>query len=272
MEMVDEDAEEPVRTLSREVSQGVVAVLREPLPCERDKLENLCARDPCAFLRRNGHLADVEELRKSLEGELVPGDELEFTLNVLELRERGTRRRKEGSPGSRVKNRRYMALQRMLHESDYFSDERLEERDPLLFHRQVGRYLPQHAKQGKTGIVEAIVDSFDATDLLRRRLRQRGLEIGLGMQEESDFEAMLSKERESDSEALQDGRPHQDQLDDNRNELLTVMSHRFVGGLDESYFNYRDVDESDQYDDTVQEERDAEEMYFDAQSTDDDVQ
>mmetsp|Transcript_1183 Transcript_1183/g.3666 ORF Transcript_1183/g.3666 Transcript_1183/m.3666 type:complete len:272 (+) Transcript_1183:274-1089(+) len=271
MDAEEEEVEERVRTVPRDVARSVVDTLKEPLPAERDKLENQCARDPCDFLRRNGHLADLEELRKALKDEAVPGDDLDFLLNVLEMRERGTRRRKEVSYASRVKNRRYIALQRMLHSSDYFSDENLEDRDPLLFHRHIGRYLPQRPQRGATGIVEVVVDSFDATSLLRRRLQQRGMEIGLGMQNESDFEAMMSKEKESDSEALQDGPPLQDQLDDNRDELITIMSQRFLDGLDESYFDYRDVDESEKYDDTVQEERDAEELYFDAQSTDEEA-
>jgi len=246
MDAEEEEVEERVRTVPRDVARSVVDTLKEPLPAERDKLENQCARDPCDFLRRNGHLADLEELRKALKDEAVPGDDLDFLLNVLEMRERGTRRRKEVSYASRVKNRRYIALQRMLHSSDYFSDENLEDRDPLLFHRHIGRYLPQRPQRGKhpitklcadlrlrcrqttgaTGIVEVVVDSFDATSLLRRRLQQRGMEIGLGMQNESDFEAMMSKEKESDSEALQDGPPLQDQLDDNRDELITIMSQR----------------------------------------------
>ncbi|NWH82408.1 CCD97 protein, partial [Piaya cayana] len=55
--------------------------------------------------------------------------------------ERGVWGRPRRSPArTRLRNRRYAALRRLIQEGDYFSEEAMRAREPLLYHHYIGRY------------------------------------------------------------------------------------------------------------------------------------
>uniref|UniRef100_A0A915AQL3 CCD97-like C-terminal domain-containing protein n=1 Tax=Parascaris univalens TaxID=6257 RepID=A0A915AQL3_PARUN len=67
--------------------------------------------------------------------------EISFYAKAVVEREKtklGTKRRETA-----VRNKRYAEMERLKRESDYFSNSKMREREPLLFDKMVGRFLPE---------------------------------------------------------------------------------------------------------------------------------
>lgn len=52
---------------------------------------------------------------------------------------------------ARVKNRRLAAMRRLAAEGEYFSDEAMRQRAPLLYHQHIGQYMPDEGQQQGQG-------------------------------------------------------------------------------------------------------------------------
>ncbi|XP_063700364.1 coiled-coil domain-containing protein 97 [Culicoides brevitarsis] len=77
---------------------------------------------------------------------------------------------------SLVKNRRFMALQRMMDTSDYFSETEMMRREPDLYHQLVGRYLTDEETRQRDSqecpgdsLVNILLQGIDKDEISRKR-------------------------------------------------------------------------------------------------------
>lgn len=101
-------------------------------------LQEILEKKPTSFLMRFGrHLAE-EDLRNF---EHLRGDyEIDFRLNEVK-NIIDSKKTKTG-----IRNRRFECLQRLMKDSDYFSEENMRKRSPLLYEEYIGQYLTEEEK------------------------------------------------------------------------------------------------------------------------------
>nr|XP_056702055.1 coiled-coil domain-containing protein 97 [Euleptes europaea] len=168
---------------------------------------------------------------------------------------------------TRVRNKRYAALQQLIRGGEYFSDEQMRCRDPLLYEQYIGQYLSNQELQELGGCKQeagcslsgVLLDSYQE-DIIQQRLQ---------VQQEQE-EACLEEEEDSDSdddEAMASN-PTDDWVPDReekaflREEFTSRMYQRFLDGKDRD-FNYSEVDENPDFDNLDIVSQDEEERYFD---------
>ncbi|XP_062868953.1 coiled-coil domain-containing protein 97 [Trichomycterus rosablanca] len=162
---------------------------------------------------------------------------------------------------TRVRNHRYAALRTLQEEGQYFSEEQMRIREPLLYEQYIGQYLNEEEilqrsedamKNGPTGLADLLINSYQEK-LLQNRL-----------QEEQDREdcAEQEDEQENDEPTQVEWEPTAEEKTMLREEFLSQMHQRFLDGKDQD-FNYSEVDENPTYDNLDIVSHDAEERYFD---------
>ncbi|KAK3512138.1 hypothetical protein QTP70_031262 [Hemibagrus guttatus] len=162
---------------------------------------------------------------------------------------------------TRVRNHRYAALRALQKEGQYFSEEQMRFREPLLYEQYIGQYLSEEEilqrseeamQNGPTGLSDLLIDSYHEQVLQKRLQEEQGRENSAEQEEEEDDEEPRQAEWEPTTEekALL------------REEFLSQMHQRFLEGKDKD-FNYSEVDENPDYDNLDILSRDAEERYFD---------
>ena len=92
------------------------------------------------FLSRFGSYLTPEELKYFENNSYTPEENYEIKFYLNEIRKTHYGRKKL------VKNRRYAAMQKMLKETNYFSDVEMMCRDPLLYEQFVGQYMTDSEK------------------------------------------------------------------------------------------------------------------------------
>jgi hypothetical protein len=207
---------------------------------------------------------------------------------------------KSDKNNAKVKNRRYEALQRLIKAGEYFSDESMKSRDPLLYDEMIDKYEENQAivthsndyTDGKclTNFFMRHLDSLNHQDRLAKLKNAQqnemneepdGDTVGLTdgdiqpTDKSNDMEYDTDQEEDEDNDTDSIGRTINEkyisdktkQLDPEerltmRNEFLMIMHRKFLNGED-SNFDYDAVDFNDDYDDIEIESRDLEENYFD---------
>jgi hypothetical protein len=172
-----------------------------------------------------------------------------------------------------IKNRRFEALQRLDSNGDYFSDHEMQTRNPFLFEQMVGQYMTDKEKRELTRIkYEKNYDKITFSSFLIEQIEKSEVEKRFQMQEE--FEDNARQESDSDeSECTETSDIKTDTtIDSNerqrlREEFKKIMFEQFLSGNDSQFFDYNQVDYSDQYDSNQIEDRDEEEKYFDAEDS-----
>ncbi|KXZ56648.1 hypothetical protein GPECTOR_1g584 [Gonium pectorale] len=201
---------------------------------------------------------------------------------------------------ARVKNRRLAAMRRMVAEGEYFSDESMRQRAPLLYHQQlkvlegtarspwalsipfgppgVGESAAGHGGggQGPAGHLfsQFLLRQHDEAQLVMRRMREQQEEDAQFSEHESDEEE--EEEEEDGDTAMSDGErprsrrarggaPSAADVAQMRRDFVSEMEARFLLGQDGQYVDYATIDADASLDaDWLEEEsRDAEEKYFD---------
>lgn len=221
-------------------------------------LASLMQSKPGSFLMRFGTLLDQADL-DHIKSIVKIDYEVKFRLKELERSiELGTK-----SQRNLVKNRRFRCLNQLMENSDYFSDEEMRHRNPLLFEHYVGQYLTQEDKErldmgdGSDMTLSGIILKKMKIDNRRKFLRQQQeLESGQIQETDSDTEEVEVKRKSvkpilDEQERL---RYHQ--------EFLRAMQLTFLNGEDRE-FDYSKVDTSEEYDSLDLIGRDAEDLYFD---------
>lgn len=177
-------------------------------------------------------------------------------------------RRATGCPNkTRVKNHRYAALRALQKDGDYFSEEQMRRREPLLYEQYIGQYLTdeevlersQEAMQegqpeGSGGLAHLLLNSYQERLIQSRMQEEQEREDGAQEEEDDD-------EEEDDIQA-QEWEPTVEEKAQLREEFISQMHQRFLDGKDKD-FDYSEVDENPDYDNLDIVSRDAEEKYFD---------
>ncbi|XP_061557433.1 LOW QUALITY PROTEIN: coiled-coil domain-containing protein 97 [Phycodurus eques] len=183
---------------------------------------------------------------------------------------------------TQVRNQRYAALMALQKEGQYFSEEQMRTREPLLYEQYIGQYLTDEevieraheamlggAQEGQEASAGA---AGGLTHLLLNSYQERLIQNRL--QEEQDREEGAREEDEDEED--EEDRVHEKTWEPTseekallREEFISQMHHRFLDGKDTD-FNYSEVDENPDYDNLDIVNRDAEEKYFDEDDEEED--
>ncbi|XP_031241651.1 coiled-coil domain-containing protein 97 isoform X3 [Mastomys coucha] len=107
---------------------------------------------------------------------------------------------------TRLRNRRYAALRELIQGGEYFSDEQMRFRAPLLYEQYIGQYLTQEELSARTPAPQAPrsgspgTPAYPLSDLLFQSYQERELQQKLLRQQEEE-EACFEEEEDSDEEA-----------------------------------------------------------------------
>ncbi|XP_036828183.1 coiled-coil domain-containing protein 97 isoform X2 [Oncorhynchus mykiss] len=186
---------------------------------------------------------------------------------------REVRRRAAGRTNrTRVRNQRYAALRELQREGQYFSEDQMRSREPLLYEQYIGQYLTEEellhrsleAMQGGAGEergpggAEGGLAHLLLTSYQERLIQSR-------LQEEQDREENALEEEEGEEGGGLGAEGYEPTPQEKallRDEFITQMYQRFLDGHDKD-FNYSEVDGNPDYDNLDIVNRDAEEKYFD---------
>lgn len=194
-----------------------------------------------------------------------------------------------------VRNRRYEALNRLKQNSTYFSEIEMMKRNPLLYEQLIGQYLSEDEKRerdkistGETSFVKILMEGIERDESEAKRIKQEEEEDN-AMEEEDDDEdeegvlVQKSEDKEDTQPYVQWGeiKEYKSKMKKTevpsitaterkllREEFITTMYESFLDGKD-SDFDYKKVDNDQQYDNIAILSNDAEEKYFDAESPED---
>ncbi|KAL2100727.1 hypothetical protein ACEWY4_002488 [Coilia grayii] len=164
-----------------------------------------------------------------------------------------------------VRNHRYAALRTLQKEGQYFSEEQMRFREPLLYEQYIGQYLSEEEilqrsqeamEKGTGGLADLLIDSYQERVLQGRLQEQQDKEDGAQEEEEED------EDDEPCRGGGQDWEPNEQEKALLREEFLSQMHQRFLEGKDKD-FNYSEVDDNPDYDNLDIVSRDAEDRYFD---------
>lgn len=195
--------------------------------------------------------------------------------------------------GTKVKNRRYEALRRLVNEGTYFSDVEMMKREPLLYEQLVGRYLSEDEERERDNntenntLVGILLGGIERDQVCTKMLAQ--IEDEIMEEQESDedtssvnlqdLKAFKSKWGEFDG--TQDytiGKKSLSLVKGNvfitaeerqlfRNEFVSIVHQNFLDGKDD--FDYSAVDDNEDYDNVDILDHDAENTYFDSEEPED---
>ncbi|XP_030075450.1 coiled-coil domain-containing protein 97 isoform X2 [Microcaecilia unicolor] len=228
----------------------------EPDFTQKQKLEMLLE------LYRSKPMIFLERFHKALQQEhLVCFSHLQGDYEVdFYCREISRSSLKKGSR-TRLRNRRYAVLQQLIQDGDYFSDEQMRSRDPLLYEHYVGQYLTEEEAGTLSG--GAMSGQCCLSDLLMNSFQEQVLQRRLHMQQEQEDACMEEEDEEEEVQPeLEDWVPDSEEKALLREELVTQMHQRFLDGRDRD-FDYSEVDDNPNFDNLDIVTRDEEESYFD---------
>ncbi|KAG9468370.1 hypothetical protein GDO78_022877 [Eleutherodactylus coqui] len=168
---------------------------------------------------------------------------------------------------TRVRNKRYAALQQLISAGEYFSDEQMRDRDPLMYEHYVGRYQSEEEIMSQnsrdmaeaTSLSDVLLNSCAEESLQRRLEAQREMEQCC---EEEEEESDDSAEEESELQSDEEREVDSEERALMREEFVSRMHQRFLDGKDRD-FNYSEVDDNPDFDNLDIVNRDEEERYFD---------
>ncbi|KAG8007150.1 Coiled-coil domain-containing protein 97 [Nibea albiflora] len=176
---------------------------------------------------------------------------------------------------TRVRNQRYAALRALQKEGQYFSEEQMRMREPLLYEQYIGQYLTDQEvlersqeamlEEAQSGPGAPAGGAGGLAHLLLNSYQERLIQNRLQEQQEREDGAQEEEEDEEDDDNTvqqQEGEPTPEEKALLREEFISQMHQRFLDGKDKD-FNYSEVDENPDYDNLDIVSRDAEDKYFD---------
>jgi Coiled-coil domain containing protein (DUF2052) len=130
---------------------------------KQELLEETLAKSHATFLSRYGiFLADHPEYLRIFDNQAQYTDDQKYEVNFY------LKQIREDTSSSKIKNRRYRALQKMLEADDeYFSEIEMMNREPALFNQLVGQYMSEDEKRMRdndtndTTLVDIIFKNID---------------------------------------------------------------------------------------------------------------
>ncbi|KAF7273619.1 hypothetical protein GWI33_013665 [Rhynchophorus ferrugineus] len=194
-----------------------------------------------------------------------------------------------------IKNRRYMALQKLIEEQSYFSEVEMMKRNPLLYDQLVGQYLSEKERQERdfvnnenTTLVKILLESIDRDEMENCRKQQQEQEGQIMDSDEECSNDEDSKNIENNGcpttslwgeyETHSKQRPKKNRKLTTitaaerlllRKEFETTMYQNFLDGKDKEFFDYSTVDTNSSFNNDEEMNHDAEEKYFDSEDVED---
>ncbi|XP_048186014.1 coiled-coil domain-containing protein 97 isoform X2 [Perognathus longimembris pacificus] len=281
---------DPARAENAAVTAMLRAVAASRLPvCSQQQGEpDLTEREKVAVLSQLYHekpLVFLERFRTGLREEHlacfrhVRGDH-RADFYCAEVARQGTARPR--TLRTRLRNRRYAALRELIQGGEYFSDEQMRYRAPLLYEQYIGQYLTQEELSARAPAPLVARPGSPSTpacplsDLLLQSYQERELQQRL-LQQQEEEEACLEEEEEDEDSDEEDQRSSKDSetwVPDSeerlilREEFTSRMHQRFLDGKDGD-FDYSTVDDNPDFDNLDIVARDEEERYFDEEEPED---
>ena len=160
-----------------------------------DVLKGIYLKNPCTFLMRFGKSFAHEDLECFDE---LKGDyEIDFYLREVR-KYLDTKKRKTG-----VANRRYECMQRLVKESDFFSEEEMRKRCPWMYEQYIGQYLTEEEKFNRDQSQMGADPSLQ--EFLFNRLDRDITKFVCEYQKECEESQQEEEEEDSDSEVEEEG-------------------------------------------------------------------
>ncbi|KAH0631507.1 hypothetical protein JD844_005854 [Phrynosoma platyrhinos] len=177
---------------------------------------------------------------------------------------------------TRVRNKRYAALQQLIRGGEYFSDEQMRSRDPLLYEQYIGQYLSDEEMQAlgsckleaSCSLSGVLLDSYQEQVIQQRLQIQQEQEEACEEEEEEEDTDDEDKEDKASDPNGDEWVPDQGEKAFLREEFTSRMYQRFLDGKDRD-FDYSEVDENPDFDNLDIVSRDEEERYFDGEDPED---
>ncbi|CAH1790663.1 unnamed protein product [Owenia fusiformis] len=178
----------------------------------------------------------------------------------------------------KVSNRRYEAMKDMTANSDYFSEDSMKMRDPLLYEQMIGKYLDDDEINERAGIDKT---DMRMSSIILQHLEMRQESAIRELQRDKE-ECQMEEEDDDDDDDEDDSEMEEEQetktknkdgkLSDGeklllRQEFIQTMQERFIDGKDLD-FDYSEVDGNVEYDSLAIREQDELEQYFDGDYSD----
>lgn len=180
---------------------------------------------------------------------------------------------------TRVRNQRYAALRALQEGGEYFSDEQMRIREPLLYEQYIGQYLtdeevlarsqesmlddapggPGAPAGNKGGLTQLLLNSYQERLIQDRLQREQEREDGAREEDEEEEDVITAQQK--------DWEPTAEEKALLREEFIGQMHQRFLDGKDKD-INYSEVDENPDYDNLDIVSRDEEDKYFDDEDDD----
>lgn len=153
-------------------------------------LREIMDRNPSSFLMRFGTYLVEDDLEHfdHLKGDYEIDFRLKEVKNIVDAKKKKTG----------VRNRRFECLQRLMKDSDYFSEEQMRRRSPLLYEEYIGQYLSEEEKFERDKAEMGHDPSL--SELLMSRQEKEMDEWYLEYQR--DQQNCMEEECESDSDSL----------------------------------------------------------------------
>eukprot|EP01118_Nematostelium_gracile_P012529 TRINITY_DN458_c0_g1_i2.p1 TRINITY_DN458_c0_g1~~TRINITY_DN458_c0_g1_i2.p1 ORF type:complete len:144 (-),score=45.55 TRINITY_DN458_c0_g1_i2:23-454(-) len=139
-------------------------------------------------------------------------------------------------------------MQKLVEQGQYFSDENMKIRNPVLWQDYVGKH-----RKSKT--VPTINDESTLTDKLLRRWDLDCADEDIRVSDEQ-FQEEDDSDEEEETEQTDSNQQQQDERD-----FLRVMQTSFLEGKDVG-FNYQAIDSDSELDNLEEMERDEQDRYF----------
>ncbi|XP_067413389.1 coiled-coil domain-containing protein 97 isoform X2 [Emydura macquarii macquarii] len=246
-----------------------VASSQLPVRSQQKDEPDLTAEEKLAILRalyRDKPLVFLERFRRALRVEhlgcfahLAARYEARFYCDEVRRAARGKAGR------TRVRNKRYAALQQLIKGGEYFSDEQMRARDPLLYEQYIGQYLSDEELLALGSQAQA--DSCSLSGVLLGSYQEQLLQLRLHIQQEQENACMEEEDEDEDDESSSASDawvPDTEEKAFLREEFTSRMHQRFLDGKDGD-FDYSEVDENPEFDNLDIVARDEEERYFDGE-------
>lgn len=202
------------------------------------------------------HKIEIDSEIMAQEEELEEIEEMtDFNEKLKEYRDLMHLKNKLRKIPAKVLNRRHKKLRELIEEDEYFSEENIRQRAPLLYQMYLGRYIRQNPSS------DPFKDPFSTSsgkfyELLQNQAchNSNAEKVKILLNTFPEYKKDLEPTEEYFSPLEQE---------DNEDLLIRMMHDRFVAGLDSGFFDYATVDENEKYDDVEVTEKDEEAKYFD---------
>ncbi|CAK6963365.1 coiled-coil domain-containing protein 97 isoform X1 [Scomber scombrus] len=236
-----------------------------PEECRKELLNQFRSK-PLVFLERYHACLKTQHLSEFTHVSSDP--RAQYYSKVIQRRAAGCTNR------TRVRNHRYAALRALQNEGQYFSEEQMRMREPLLYEQYIGQYLTDEEVLERSQ--EAMMDGAQGgpgapgggtgglAHLLLNSYQERLIQDRLQEEQEREECTQEEEDEEDEDNTVQEKacEPTSEEKALLREEFISQMHQRFLDGKDKD-FNYSEVDDNPDYDNLDIVNRDAEEKYFD---------